>query len=180
MNWKIPEDEGPAYWLQLKIELVRFLGDQIQLICPTVCDDQCFSWFHSLEEEDFRFELQYTREEITERLEYPEVLFFFIINNEVPEILVLGYKMRDYEPLTFYLDTLAVRQRGRGIGHVVMRFIVKRAQNKRYQAIILDTEEKNEKGIPLQYFYQVHGFETIARTNTGDLKMLLDLTTSDE
>lgn len=176
MTWDVPEDEeNTEIWLQLKDELSRMYEGEIRLVRPKKCNDLCFQWFHILEEEDFRYELRYTQDEITQRLTYPDVLFFFVLREETPEILVLGYKLHDYEKPTFYLDTLAVRQRGRGIGHVVIRFLINRARNKKYQAILLDTEEKDEKGIPLQRFYEKHGFETVSRTETGDLIMKLTL-----
>jgi ribosomal protein S18 acetylase RimI-like enzyme len=180
MTWEIPEAEETENWSLLETELIRKYGGELKLVLPKSCDEQCFRWFHILEEEDFRFELRYTREEIAERLNYPEVLFFFIIKEEIPEILVLGYNSPDYESRVFYLDTVAVRQRGRGIGDIVMRFLIHRALNKGYKAIILDTEEKDEKGIPLQHFYEEHGFEAITRTERGDLTMRLDLSSSNE
>jgi len=176
MTWQIPEDEEKAGWLLLKSKLFSKISDEITLVLPKGCDEQCFRWFQILEEDDFRFDLRYTREEIIERINYPEVLFFFILRDKIPEILVLGYKLPDSETPLFYLDTLAVRQRGRGIGDIVMQFLIQRARSKQYHAIILDTEEKDEKGIPLQRFYEEHGFKTIARTESGDLTMRLDLT----
>lgn len=176
MTWEIPSDEGEADgWLQLRTELSKVYDGEIHIVWPKGCDAQCFRWFQILEEEDFRFELRYTRDEIIQRQSFPDVLFFFVIKDEIPEILVLGYRLTDSERSTFYLDTLAVRQRGRGIGHIIMKFLIKRAREKKYQVIILDTEEKDEKNIPLQHFYEVHGFETIARTEWGDLTMRLDL-----
>ncbi|MFX1562670.1 MAG: GNAT family N-acetyltransferase [Promethearchaeota archaeon] len=179
MTWEIPEEEGEVDgWMQLRTELSRVYNGEINIVWPKGCDDQCFHWFQILEEEDFRFELRYTRDEIIQRQSFPDVLFFFVMKDEIPEILVLGYRLTDSEIPTFYLDTLAVRQRGRGIGHIIMEFLIKRARKMNYEAIILDTEEKDEKNIPLQHFYQVHGFETIARTERGDLTMKLDLNKS--
>ena len=180
MSWQIPENEKKEGWIQLKKELsVKYSGD-IELVFPKGCDDQCFRWFEILEEEDFRYELRYTRAEVLERLNHPGVLFFFIICKEIPEILVLGYEQPSYEPSTFCLDTIAIRQRGRGIGDIVMRFLIDWARGKQYQAMILDTEEKDEKGIPLQHFYEEHGFETIARTKDSDITMKLVLNRTEE
>ncbi len=181
MSWDIPENEqNTEIWSRLKDELSRMYEGEIQLVRPKECNERCFQWFHILEEEDFRYELRYTQDEITQRLTYPDVLFFFILRGDTPEILVLGYRLHDCEKPTFYLDTLAVRQRGRGIGHVVMSFVINRARSKQYHAILLDTEEKDEKGIPLQRFYQKHGFETVSHTESGDLIMKLTLTTNHE
>ncbi|MFX1319833.1 MAG: GNAT family N-acetyltransferase [Promethearchaeota archaeon] len=178
MIWQIPENEEKERWLQLKAELSMKYSGELELVLPKECDERCFRWFQILEEEDFRFDLRYSRQEIIERLNNPEVLFFFVVSHEIPEILVLGYRLPDFEPPTFYLDTIAIRQRGRGIGDIVLQFVINRARDRTYQAIVLDTEEKDEKGIPLRHFYEEHGFEAITRTEQGDLTMRLDLDNS--
>lgn len=175
MLWQIPENEEKGRWFQLRKELSVKYAAELELIIPKDCDEQCFRWFQILEEEDFRFDLRYTRQEIIDRLNNPELLFFFILSLEIPEILVLGYRLPDYESPTFYLDTIAVRQRGQGIGDLVMQFIINRARDRTYQAILLDTEEKDEKGIQLRHFYEEHGFKVITKSEQGDLTMGLDL-----
>jgi len=178
MTWEAAsEEEKTESWLQFKTELFKIYGET-QIVWPKGCDETCFRWFQILEEEDFRFELRYTREEIIERLSHQDVLFFFVLKGEMPEILVLGYKLCDSDLPIFYLDTIAVRQRGRGIGHIVMEFIIKRTQKREYHAIVLDTEETDEKNIPLQRFYAEHGFKITARSDSGDITMRLDLAKS--
>jgi len=66
---------------------------------------------------------------------------------------------------------LAVRRRGKGIGHIVIDFLIRWARTKQYQTIILDTELTDEKGIPLQQFYVKHGFKIVARSDTGNVTM---------
>ena len=88
-----------------------------------------------------------------------------------PQIIVFGYSIPDESKKSFYLDTFAVKPRGKGIGNIVIKFLIRWAQTKKYYSIVLDTELKNEKGIPLQQFYAQHGFETISAAGKEDIVM---------
>jgi len=123
----------------------------------------------------FRRELQYSFEELAESLENPELVFWFITVDGEPHILLFGYSIQDRQKKSFYLDTFAVKPRGRGIGNVVLEFLVRWAKTRKYHAIVLDTEELDEKGIPLQQFYAKHGFKTVSVSGKGDLIMKLVL-----
>ena len=144
---------------------------KLDIVFPKRWNTQCFSWFHIIEEEDFRWELRYSFEEISRILGKPDLVFWFITNDDDPQILLLGYSLPSEPVKSFYLDTLAVRRRGKGIGHIVMNFLIRWARTKRYEAIILDTELKDEKGIPLQQFYEKHGFKILSKAETGDITM---------
>jgi len=124
-----------------------------------------------MEEAGFRRELQYSFEELTKNLENPELVFWFITADGEPQILLLGYSIPDKEAKSFYLDTFAVKRRGEGIGNIVIEFLIRWAQTKQFQAIVLDTELRDEKGIPLQQFYAKHGFETASISEKGDVIM---------
>lgn len=154
-----PEKDNP-FWRQLLRELAKMFKGELDIVFPTEWNRHYFSWFHSMEERGFRRELQYSFEELTKNLENPELVFWFITVDCEPQILLFGYSIPDEQAKSFYLDTLAVRHRGEGIGDIVMEFLILWAKTKQYQAIVLDTELKDEKGIPLQHFYTKHGFET--------------------
>ncbi len=156
-----PEKDNPL-WQQLLRELAKIFKGEMNIVFPTEWNRHYFSWFHSMEEAGFRRELQYSFEELTKNLEKPELVFWFIIVDSEPQIFLLGYSIPDEQAKSFYLDTFVVRRRGEGIGDVVMEFLIRWAKTKQYQAIVLDTELKDEKGIPLQHFYAKHGFETVS------------------
>ena len=165
-----PEKDNPL-WRQLLFELAEMFEGALDIIFPEEWNEQYFSWFHIIEEEDFRWELRYSFKEIAKILENPDLVFWFVTMESEPQILLLGYSI-PYEPVkSFYLDTLAVRRRGKGIGHIVMDFLIRWARTKKYQTMILDTELIDEKGIPLQKFYAKHGFKIIARSETGNITM---------
>ena len=165
-----PEKDNP-FWRQLLIELAKMFEGALDIIFPKEWNEQYFSWFHIIEEEDFRWELRYSFQEIAKILENPNLVFLFVTMSGEPQILLLGYSI-PHEPVkSFYLDTLAVRRRGKGIGHIVMDFLICWARTKQYQTIVLDTELTDEKGIHLQQFYEKHGFKSVSRSETGNITM---------
>lgn len=146
-------------------ELAKKFNGELEIVFPTEWNRHYFSLFHGMEEAGFRRALQYSFRELTKSLENLELVFWFITADAKPQILLFGYAIPDGEAKSFYLDTLAVRRRGEGIGDIVMEFLIRWAQTKQYQAIVLDTELRDEKGIPLQQFYAKHGFETVSSSN---------------
>jgi len=168
-----PEKDNP-FWRQLLRELARKFNGELDIVFPTEWNRQSFSLFHGMEESGFRRELQYSFKELTKNLEKPELVFWFITVDGEPQILLFGYAIPDEKAKSFYLDTFAVRRRGEGIGDIVMEFMIRWAQTKQYQAIVLDTELRDEKGFPLQHFYAEHGFETISSSqNDVTMKRML-------
>jgi len=165
-----PEKDNPL-WRQLLFKLTKMFKGRLDIVFPIEWNEQYFSWFHIMEKEGFRWELRYSFEEIAKILENPDLVFWFVTLDGEPQILLLGYSIPHRAMKSFYLDTLAVRCRGKGIGHIVMDFLILWARTKQYQAIILDTELRAEKGIPLQHFYAKHGFKIVSKSKTGDIKM---------
>ncbi len=165
-----PEKDNP-FWQQLLRELAKIFKGELEIVFPTEWNKHYFSWFHSMEEAGFRQELQYSFKEVTKNLENPQLLFWFITMDGEPKILLFGYSIPDEQAKSFYLDTFAVKRRGEGIGNIVMGFLIRWAQTKQFRAIILETEVRNEKGVPLQQFYAKHGFETVSLSENGDVIM---------
>jgi ribosomal protein S18 acetylase RimI-like enzyme len=164
-------EKDNRFWSQLLDELANQIEGRLELVFPSEANRHYFGWFHGMEEAGFRRELQYSFEEFTKSLENPELVFWFIIADGEPQILVLGYSILDEQKKSFYLDTFAVKNRRKGIGNIVMEFLIRWAQTKRYHSIVLDTEYIDEKGIPLQQFYAKHGFETVSTSERGDIIM---------
>ena len=164
-----PEKDNPL-WRQLLDELADRYEGELEIVFPTEWNKHYFSWFHSIEETGFRRELQYSFEELTKILENPDLIFWFITADGEPQILLLGYSIPNEHAKSYYFDTFAVKRRGEGIGNIVIEFLIHWAKTKQFQAIVLDTELRDEKGIPLQQFYAKHGFET-ASTSEKDVIM---------
>ncbi len=132
---------------------------------------ETYQWFCDIEQAAFRSELRYTPDELERRTEQEGLLFFFIFVDGSPFAVVLGYTSYDLED-AFYLDTIAVRVTGEGIGKTIMWSLVNWAKSKGYKQILLDTEEVNERGIPLKRFYERLGFKVLERMEDGNLRMV--------
>ena len=165
-----PEKNNP-FWQQLLKELTNVYEGKLELVFPKELSKHYFSWFHKLEEWGFRQELQYSFEQLKNNLEKPKLILWFLTVNGEPQIILFGYPIQQKNKKIFYLDTFAVKPRGKGIGNIVIEFIIRWAKTKKYAAIVLDTELKDEKGIPLKQFYERHGFETVSSNEKGDLIM---------
>ena len=162
-------------WLGLSEELTRLLGEPAELIFPESWSPDTSSWFRTVEESAFRPDLRYGEEEILERLEMDGVLLLFVLTSGMPEAFVLGYHLDESIVETFYLDTIAARQRGRGIGPALVRWLVSWAKKSGYQRIALDTELENEVGLRLRDFYIKMGFKQGLTDEEGNISMTLDL-----
>ena len=165
-----PEKSNPL-WRVLLNELAYIFEGELELVFPTEWNKHYFNWFHRMEKTGFRQELHYSFEELTKVLQNPELVFWFFTVDGEPQILLFGYSILDEQKKAFYLDTFAVKRRGEGIGNIVMKLLIRWAKTKKFHAIILDTELKDEKGFPLQQFYTQHGFETVSSSKKGDVIM---------
>jgi len=147
----------------------------LHLVTPELSSEDHISWFHELEIQSFRESLRYNDKELEERLNQDEVLYLFLIADNIPEGVILGYRATDKISKTFYLDTFAIQRKGKGIGRIVLNHIIEWAKANDYVAIELDTEAENEDGIPLQRFYETAGFVVQNIEDDGNITMSLTL-----
>ena len=169
-----PERDNPL-WKQLIDELTILYKEKLKIVFPSQWNKNCFSLFHNMEKYSFRRELQYNFKETQKNLENPDLVFLFITKDDEPQIVILGYSILDNQKKSFYLDTFAVKPRGKGIGNIVIQFLIRWAKTKNYNSINLDTEVQDEKGFPLKEFYSKLGFETISISEKGDVIMKFKL-----
>lgn len=163
-------------WKRIKTELTPILGKGVVVFFPQTWSNEYLSWYKEIEQNSFRPELIYSQEEIENRLAKEEVVMMFILKHRTPEGLLLGYRLEHTSEDVFYLDTIAIKQKGRGIGKIVLNILFEWARKMGYQSIQLDTEEANETGIRLSYFYQQLGFGIISSDDeTGNITMQLRL-----
>lgn len=162
-------------WNGLLEEMQSLLGQSTQLVFPMSWSEESALWFQEVERNAFRPQLQYSKADIRERLEMEGVLVLFILTDDLPEGLMLGYHLDDVPLETFYLDTIAVKHKGRGIGPVLVKWLVKWAKKNGYQRISLDTELENESGIRLRDFYLRMGFKEDHTDDIGNISMSFDL-----
>jgi GNAT superfamily N-acetyltransferase len=163
-------------WSEIVTSLRPILGATTELDFPEAWSQKYLSWYREIEQSSFRASLTYSEEEILERLEMNDVLMMFLLVNGRPEGLLLGYTLDGLSVETFYLDTIAIRQTGKGIGRIIMSVLIKWARKMRYQRMQLDTELEDEKGLKLTQFYERFGFTIIdSDEETDNITMQLDL-----
>jgi GNAT superfamily N-acetyltransferase len=163
-------------WQEIKNELKPILGDTIALVFPETWSGKYLSWYKEIEQSAFRPSLTYSEDEIMECLAEADVLMMFITVDGLPEGLLLGYTFDDPSVETFYLDTIAVKQKGRGIGPVILTVLIKWAKKMGYCQIRLDTEFENENGMQLSSYYERFGFKVIdVDDEIGNVTMQLTL-----
>ena len=162
-------------WRQLTLDISNKLQKKVQIVFPEDWNEKFFLWFQEIENYAFREELRYLDSEITHRLKNLNVLFLFILVDQSPEGLFLGYSPRDGNHHTYYFDTLAVKHQGQGIGRFIFNSAIEWAKRENFKTIMLDTEEMSEKKILLQKFYESFGFRVVNKDQNEDLTMQLTL-----
>ena len=163
-------------WRQARKELVPILGTTVKFVFPVTWSEQYLTWYREIEQSTFRPALTYSKEEIMERLAEEDVLMMFITVDGIPSGLVLGYTLHEVSAEVFYLDTIAVKQRGKGIGRIIMMALISWAKKMGYRTIQLDTEFENEVGFRLSSFYEHIGFRVVdSDDETGNITMQLSL-----
>ncbi|MFX0026918.1 MAG: GNAT family N-acetyltransferase [Candidatus Hermodarchaeota archaeon] len=164
-----------SIWMTLIRKLDRKLNTSTKLIFPEVWNIKYYMWFHDIEANAFRESLRYSYEEVEKRLHNPNVLFLYIMVNNEPRALLLGYLLVNGPEKKFFLDTIAVKNQGKGIGSIILKYVIKWLKKEGYKLICLDTEEIDEKKILLRKFYERLGFILKESDIKGNLSMELTL-----
>ncbi len=173
---KLNRARNDPIWGEIRSGLKPILGDGVKLVFPEIWTEGHLSWYREIEQSSFRPSLTYGEEEIMERLSEQDVLMMFITVDDHPEGLLLGYTFEGVSLETFYIDTIAVKQKGRGIGRIIMTVLIKWAKKMGYRQIQLDTEYENEKGFLLSSFYEHLGFKVVdIDDEIGNITMQLKL-----
>ncbi|MFW9881847.1 MAG: GNAT family N-acetyltransferase [Candidatus Thorarchaeota archaeon] len=142
-----------SIWNKLKKNLSKIFEKDIQIVFPEEWNIKFYKWFQNVEEIAFREELRYSYKEVEERLNHMNILLLFILVNNNPEALLLGYLLPNELNKTFFLDTIATKHQGKGIGTIILKNIIKWLKREKYKFVWVETEEVDEKKIMLQKFY---------------------------
>ena len=161
-------------WRDLLPEVNALLQKSTKLVFPGE-PDTYYQWFREIEKDSFREELRYTVDDLEERLQRDDILFLFFLSGDGPEILLLAYSDSDSLEKTIYLDTIAVKSRGQGIGSLVMKTLIEYSRKKGYTRILLDTEQQNDHNQELVTFYRKFGFRETEISEDGNITMELVL-----
>ena len=162
-------------WNQLILDITSKLRKEVHILFPDNFNEKFYLWFQEIENNAFREELRYSFFEVNERLRNSNIIFLFILVDQEPEALFLGYSPQIEDRQTYYFDTLAVKHQGQGIGRFIFNSVIEWAKKENFETIMLDTEEINEKKILLQKFYESFGFRVVNKDQNEDLTMVLKL-----
>ena len=160
-------------WNQLILDITNKLRKKVQVIFPDNFNNNLYLWFQEIENNAFREELRYSYFEVNERLKNSNIIFLFILVDQEPEALFLGYSPQSEDNQIYYFDTLAVKHQGQGIGRFIFNTVIEWTKRENFKTIMLDTEEINEKKILLQKFYESFGFRVVNKDQNENLTMVL-------
>lgn len=160
---------------QLLAELSIRIGTELQLVIDDKYTDAYFDWFKEIENHAFREELRYTREEFQERFHDQQGFLLFVMDGMRPLAMVMGFERVENDLSYFYVDTFAVTVEKNGIGTLMAHYLIQYAAEVGHTHIRLDTEEMNERGVPLVRFYEKLGFRRVSVDEQGDWTLEMNL-----
>jgi GNAT superfamily N-acetyltransferase len=164
-----------SVWMDLRTSFSEKLGKDVRLRFPSAWSPETYRLFQQLEGVSFRPTLRYTEQEMLARLKNPDVLLMYVMSVDLMEGVLFCYAEKPLRDRIYYLDTVAVRTRGIGLGKVMMHSLIAWAREKHYKRIRLDTEELDENGHHLAAFYSSLGFAKISEDMNADVTMELVL-----
>ena len=162
-----------AIWNELTKDIALLLKANVKLIFPETWNTDYYNWFQEIEQMAFRGELRYSFKEVEEKVNTEDVIFLFILVDNVPEAFILGNASQIETKRIFFLDTIAVKNQGRGLGKLMLKSLINWVKKEGYQGISLYTEDVDEKLLPLREFYEKIGFILVDRETDGNLSMIL-------
>lgn len=144
-------------------------------------NERLHSDFEVIEREAFRDELRYSFEEMVQRSRCAGFEGLLLYLDEVPAAIVVIYDIASSEENEVYLDTIAVRTPGLGIGSRLLDLLLSRCELARVSAVVLDTERSTERGFRLVEFYEKFGFEVVSEdVKGGNITMRCNLSNREE
>jgi len=114
----------------------------------------------AIDHDKFRSELWYTHDDLINKTRMKDFICFIASVNSEPTAFLYGYD--DVEnPAGFFLDEVATRIEGKGIGKVLIVLALVYCYELGYTYVSLYTEDLDEKGRKLREFYEHLGFRYI-------------------
>ena len=133
------------------------LGEAITISFRTYLDKKLIQEITDIDHEKFRSELWYSSEELIEKSKKKDFLCMIVNVNGEPVAFLYGYD-DEFDPHWFFLDEIATRIEGKGIGKVLIVLLLVYCFELNYTYVTLYTEDLDEKGRRLKEFYEHLGF----------------------
>ena len=137
--------------------LTEKLGEPVTINFRTYMDDRLLEKITEIDHEKFRSDLWYSRDELVEKSKMKDFLCLIVHNKGEPVAFLYGYD-DEFDSHWFFLDEIAARPEGKGIGKVLIVLLLVYCFELNYTFITLYTEDQDEKGRRLREFYEHLGF----------------------
>ena len=145
-----------------EVMLGKTLGRECRISIHTQMSYKFAKAVERIDHEKFRPELQYTLEELMERLGNTGFVLFMLTCDGEPTAFFYGYT-HEVDNSKFFLDTVATHIEGKGIGSTLVTLALVYSHDVGYRSVELYTEEVDERGRHLVKFYEGMGFKVIDR-----------------
>lgn len=142
-------------------KLSAVLGEQCKIGVDVGADDRLVKAVTMIDHEKFRPELQYSVEELRDRIGKEGFVLFLVSLGGRPIAFLYGYS-EDSEKSTFFMDTAATLVEGRGVGSTLVSLALLYSYDVGYASAVLFTEDEDEKGRRLRQFYEHLGFQVVS------------------
>lgn len=159
------EDESsPLFEDALKRSVERVeerLGSPCSITVHTHLSEAMLAKLEAIDHEKFRQELWYSRTELLEKTRKKGFVCFILSVGHEPVAFLFGY---DYDAGSqgFFLDELATRVEGKGVGKVLITLLLVYCYELGYTSVFLYTEDLDQDGRHLRDFYEYVGFSYVA------------------
>ena len=160
--------------LAAEAKLGKTLGRECRISIHTQMSDELTRAVERIDHEKFRPELQYSVEELMERMGKAGFVLFMLTCDGEPTAFFYGYT-HEVDVSKFFLDTVATHIEGKGIGSMLVILALVYSHDVGYRSVELYTEEVDEKGRRLTKFYEGMGFKVIDRDSERGVIMRSDL-----
>ena len=155
-------------------KLGKTLGRECRVSIHTQMSYEFAQAVERIDHEKFRPELQYSVEELMERLGKVGFVLFMLTCEGKPIAFLYGYT-HEVDVSKFFLDTVATQIEGKGIGSMLVTLALVYCHDVGYRSVELYTEEVDERGRHLVKFYEGMGFKVIDRDPERGVVMCTDL-----
>jgi len=160
----LDDDEPPPLFEEALRRAVERAEEKLEQGCSitihTHLSDDIIAHLEGIDHEKFRQELWYTRDEFLEMARQKDFVCFVLSVNREPVAFLCGY---DYQadPQGFFLDEVATRIEGKGLGRILIILLLVYCYELGYGSVVLYTEDLDQEGRPLREFYNNLGFSYV-------------------
>jgi hypothetical protein len=153
--------------------LSRALGGSCTVEVSHTFDEALRDTVLAIDDERFREELRYTREELEERVRRPGFTCFLLVLEGRPIAYDYGYD--DDEQGVFYSDSAATLIERRGVGSTLSALEAAYCYGHGYVRVKLSTEERDEVGRALRQYWERFGFRVVSVDEDDNIVMMMEL-----